>query len=649
MYRNSQTNKHSNSPRFIELIGAAFLLPITIALNIPVTLLDRNIGEIFVNQSILFYIFFVFALTSTTSILVFLLFKNDRRFYYIPRLFIIISLFVISNNVIRHIIPDDFKSETFILTISLDIISFAILSVIFFIKFAKICRFAAVLSVIQLIFIGFNAKALFIEETIVNEKIGEIVSDSIVGDSKEIFIESKHNDKNIKPNIYHIILDGFQREMFERQLRKEGDGEYDGFIFFENYRTTSWVSQISMFNTLSTRLIGKNDVPTKNLPTSGRWKFRAAELRNNIQRKNTYFNLLSENNYALDLYPFDAMCTDAKKSLFLKGVALCHSSRDASSKDSVGDDSHVFIDLWVQNLLPSSVLLALNSGLNNAEHDPRSWNYGFAISKAFNKSLNDAPLDTKKLRNLPKSVLKPPALSVINFRRLIKNEQNRSNRNRYVYAHLMIPHPPVILDEECRYSGPKNSKPKHFGTPLFAQSRCGMHLVDTFIGELKRLGRYNDSMIVVHSDHGYFVNPQLLEDLGINYWNIPKLKKPYRTGSVFPHPWSPAPYDDVPHPAIETASAGLLLIKFPSSVREDGIKRSQTKVQNIDLGPTILNVAGIKNKRPDSFAINPNGETARDKYVFQAWAKNLNEALMSNYTRSDGEWRFHRHIGSWYK
>jgi hypothetical protein len=71
----------------------------------------------------------------------------------------------------------------------------------------------------------------------------------------------------------------------------------------------------------------------------------------------------------------------------------------------------------------------------------------------------------------------------------------------YQFIHVAIPHPPVVLDAECSFVEPGPTSRSNYAE----QSRCAVGLVGRMLDRLRALGVYDESVIVVTSDHGWRV------------------------------------------------------------------------------------------------------------------------------------------------
>jgi len=67
----------------------------------------------------------------------------------------------------------------------------------------------------------------------------------------------------------------------------------------------------------------------------------------------------------------------------------------------------------------------------------------------------------------------------------------------YRFIHLLGSHYPFSYDEEANFIGDDQSN-------VFRQTQGAMHIVYTYIDQLKKLGVYENTTIIVTADHGYW-------------------------------------------------------------------------------------------------------------------------------------------------
>ena len=72
----------------------------------------------------------------------------------------------------------------------------------------------------------------------------------------------------------------------------------------------------------------------------------------------------------------------------------------------------------------------------------------------------------------------------------------------YTFLHLVTPHPPLVTEADCTYSGrPRPHTPESYA----AQARCALAALEALWERLRALGLYDRSGIVVTADHGWDV------------------------------------------------------------------------------------------------------------------------------------------------
>lgn len=68
----------------------------------------------------------------------------------------------------------------------------------------------------------------------------------------------------------------------------------------------------------------------------------------------------------------------------------------------------------------------------------------------------------------------------------------------YKMIHLGLPHLPVVLDGDCRFTGVVRAERDAY----VEQCRCTLRLLGAFLDKLRQLDAYDDALILVTSDHG---------------------------------------------------------------------------------------------------------------------------------------------------
>jgi Sulfatase len=132
----------------------------------------------------------------------------------------------------------------------------------------------------------------------------------------------------------------------------------------------------------------------------------------------------------------------------------------------------------------------------------------------------------------------------------------------YQFIHVAIPHPPIVLDAECSFvEGGGTSRTDYTG-----QARCAVGLVGRLLDRLRALGVYDESVIVLTSDHG---------------WRVPRRHHPLAGVAT--------PAGDLQSVAL--TAMPLLVVKPRGSA---GPLRTSTAPTSIaDVAATIADLAGL--------------------------------------------------------
>lgn len=84
--------------------------------------------------------------------------------------------------------------------------------------------------------------------------------------------------------------------------------------------------------------------------------------------------------------------------------------------------------------------------------------------------------------------------SLRQFEQIEQEESARGSRGEFVFAHIYFPHSPYQLMRDGRYS--------RWDSNRLEQSYLTVNVMARFIEQLKREGKYDESLIIVQSDHG---------------------------------------------------------------------------------------------------------------------------------------------------
>jgi hypothetical protein len=317
------------------------------------------------------------------------------------------------------------------------------------------------------------------------------------------------------PNIYHVILDGYQADFFPQTLSPEERKVLSGFINYPNNVSLYPVTNMS----LPSIFMGRR---RPNNLSNGEYMKRAFNTDASFLywlRQAGYKTLA----YAPKVYEFDLTLFDH----------VTFHQHNPGAEALVEMNTATFKRLWFWANSPRLFTRLLLS---------TEWFFQFGED------------DLKLVKNknfLPFSV---PITSYLSFENYLRQEEQLPARGRYTLIHLVIPHSPEVLTSNCSYDydGRRTSQ--------LEQAGCATRLLVQFVERLRELDRLDDSLVIVHADHGaYDANS--------------------KAGTHSPE---------------SVSLAALLLIKPIGSQGEMTVSAAKSSL--VDVAPTLLWAAGVKNQ-----------------------------------------------------
>lgn len=316
------------------------------------------------------------------------------------------------------------------------------------------------------------------------------------------------------PNIYHLILDGYQADFFPQTLSPESQEKLNGFVYFPENVALYPSTNMSLPSIFSGK---RRDRNISNVEFAKRAFNSDASLL--YWLKKAGYKTLA---FAPDVYEFELGLFDQ----------VIHHQQNPQAESLIEMNTATFKRLWFWVNFPRLMTRLLLR---------TEWfiQYGEDLRLVRNRNF------------VPFSV---PILSYMSFLNILHQETELPATGRYTLIHLVIPHQPEVLAADCSYDemGSRTSQ--------LEQSVCATKLLVSFVERLKELGRFDNSIIVAHGDHGA-----------------------YNLGS------SP------PTPSTERVSMQtLLLIKPIGSYGKLAVSEAKTTVA--DIAPTLLKAAGVENE-----------------------------------------------------
>lgn len=261
------------------------------------------------------------------------------------------------------------------------------------------------------------------------------------------------------PNVYHLVLDGFQAEVFEAVLSADVEKALGGFIYFPENTSVYHSTVSSLASTFGSRRYAY-DVP------QSRWVEEA------LNGKSSLVSRLKGIGYRTRALVPAAEDFRGPRLTVPHEVVGHESYAGASLKEM---NTRAFVRLWSFGVVPRGLREWLGTEGGPFDADPS---------------------DLKRLEEGRFLSYSAPVVSALSFDRLIAEEAELAPRGRYSFIHLLVPHPPYVLRGDCSYDT-EGSK-----TDWQQQADCTMKLLLELTARLHELDRFDDSLIVVHGDHG---------------------------------------------------------------------------------------------------------------------------------------------------
>ncbi|MBM2829309.1 MAG: hypothetical protein HW411_99 [Gammaproteobacteria bacterium] len=268
-------------------------------------------------------------------------------------------------------------------------------------------------------------------------------------------------------NALHILLDGFQADVFNEIITKGTEGEHyrtalEGFTFFsENIGvfTSTYMAIPAMLG----EEIYANHMPKK-------------EFVKKVFSGKTILNTAFNAGYEVDLASEAYMMGFYTDGRFTNAYTIPNNNH-VTEKVTALNDSAKLLDLTLFRLVPNIIK-------KYVYNDQRWIIQNLFIDDEFLKFWYFA--HTAFIKNLTHSMSADRTAPV------------------YKYFHLMNTHWPMVVNNNCTYAGaalPRNR------ITVTAQSRCTLDSVIDMLNRMKELGIYNDAFIIIMADHGGHLPP----------------------------------------------------------------------------------------------------------------------------------------------
>jgi len=376
------------------------------------------------------------------------------------------------------------------------------------------------------------------------------------------------------PNVYHIVFDTFQTEFFEFARNPEVDKGLAGFTYYpENVGTYS-------SSMLAVPSVFVGNFRAESVSDDEYW-FQA------LNTEKSFLHWLIESGYETHALKYGH--DDCE--YFQHRLGERQPSSDG--KESAGDLATTFRALWVATYLPAPLAAQWsNLGVRGARQKRE-----FVVPASLERGGHTA------------------------FGHFLEEEAGMRDHARYTFLQLKMPDPAFAIAGAGFPETPDNGNTRPT-TSLEDQILESTQLIVQFAERLRELGRFEDSLIIIHGGQGYGSYSETETGKLAENQNVSETME------------------------VEAHSHSLLLIKFPGPCTASSLSVCDARTSLLDIAPTILAVlrvdseqayAGIDLTKPEGIP------TDRARYFYtSAVRKKQNrpgiERTMTRWIVRDGEY-----------
>ena len=261
-------------------------------------------------------------------------------------------------------------------------------------------------------------------------------------------------------NILHIVVDGFQSDVFDELVSHETRyrNSFQGFVY---YRETLGAFPYTSF-ALPAFLAGK--LYTNQLPKN--------TYIDSIFRGDTIISVAKKEGYEIDIATGGGYLTNRYSNLPYDHL---YNLSNIAGADAYLEESAEAMDLGLFRSTPHL--------LKKYIYNDQQWRL----------SRHTLAEDFFQFAYFPHTY----------FLNKFSLEMQAGRKSPvYKYLHIMNTHNPMVVDRDCKYTG----KPERMDRKtLTIQSRCTLDTLARFFDRMKELGIYDNTLIVIHGDHGGWV------------------------------------------------------------------------------------------------------------------------------------------------
>lgn len=268
-----------------------------------------------------------------------------------------------------------------------------------------------------------------------------------------------------RQNVFHIVLDGFQSDAFSQIAQEDRatiDQDFSGFEFFVDH-AGAFPTTIVSIPAMLTGGVYRNTEPIR---TFIRKQFR----------KGSVLSVLREHGYDVD---------------YISGLGI--GRRYATNSYRIARPYapyREYLRFTAWQLIDLTLFRHVPHAIKPWIYNDQAWRlqtlYGQGRSR-----------DTAGRRYLSVN-------GQVFFEEFTQRMTVARDQPVYKFLHVGIPHQPVVLNEDCNFIGVTAISRESYA----GQARCAVATVARFLDRLRTLGIYDNSLIVVSSDHGVGLPPR---------------------------------------------------------------------------------------------------------------------------------------------
>lgn len=327
-------------------------------------------------------------------------------------------------------------------------------------------------------------------------------------------------------NVIHIVLDGFQGSVFEDLLESHPqlNDELDGFTFFRDASSSSDKARLSIPAILSGRAF--------NNQTS------ISQYHKSTLEGDNLYRFLADNQFKVDIA--SPLMWNKPEPWFSSYMRV--PTPYAGKREIENSSAFLLMDISLFRQVPHFF-------------KPSVYKNGKWLLSGTLVSNPEQQFQT---------------FSNLAFLRDLQSRMEvTANQPRYKFLHLITPHPPLVTRSDCGFSGtPLNNR----ATAYPDQAYCALEAVTAFLAKLKAQGIYDQSLILIHADHGGGVPFDMTDENG----------EPTNSFEALHQAWgNPLP---------------LLLIK--PKLAKGPLQVSNRQVQLLDIPVTVADLLGLESPFP---------------------------------------------------